>query len=293
MTPPTAVIDSGDVLHLMTPDCSRKVSLPDGHISLSTTRKHRLPSITETKFDSQLNGTMTTQKLSVRVRASTRCCNEKGTPKAGERPALAANPSCDRVISRRTRKTLQDLPLEIQRLILDYLFGDIHPVTASSTSLLPGLKAVSSAMRHPRRKALTELSLVSPAWRDLVQERIYRHSRELSCRTPMLFRTAKLISLFLLQSKSKAIEPVSRSRAVGSWSLRISISENIFVTSKSGCLCGPTDLLSINKPALWMVLLVLPPAPSPDNSSITGNRPGQVQCCFFCFCFCCCLCYLF
>lgn len=186
MAPPTAVIDSGDILHLMAQDCSRKASPPDGPLSLPTTRKYRQPSITETRFDGQLNGTMTAQKLSVRVRASTRC-SEKGTPKASEKAVVASDPRCDRVISRRNRKTLQDLPLEIQGLILDYLFGDIHPVTASSTSLLPGLKAVSSAMRHPRRKSLTELSLVSPAWRELVQERIYRHSMS-SAVDPMLFR---------------------------------------------------------------------------------------------------------
>ena len=69
--------------------------------------------------------------------------------------------------------SLQELPLEVQGKVLDYIFGDMHSVYAGSTSLRG--KSVSSLMRHPRRKAVSDLALVSPTWRDLVQERIYRH----------------------------------------------------------------------------------------------------------------------
>ena len=81
------------------------------------------------------------------------------------------------MICQRHKKGLEDLPLEIQGLILDYLFGDIHSVTSTATSLQSGVNRLSSAMRHPRRKALTDVALVSPPWRELVQERIYRHSK--------------------------------------------------------------------------------------------------------------------
>jgi len=68
---------------------------------------------------------------------------------------------------------IHDLPLEVQGKVLDYIFGDMHSVHAGSTSLRG--KSVSSLMRHPRRKAVSDLALVSTCWRELVQERIYRH----------------------------------------------------------------------------------------------------------------------
>ena len=72
---------------------------------------------------------------------------------------------------------LQDLPEEIQEFILDHLFG-IKGSTASTST--PGkssaVRGWSSILRHPRRKVLTDLALVSRLWRPLVQERLYRHS---------------------------------------------------------------------------------------------------------------------
>lgn len=73
----------------------------------------------------------------------------------------------------RPQSSLHHLPLEVQGKVLDFIFGDMHSVYAGSTSLRG--KSVASLMRHPRRKAVSDLALVSPAWRDLVQERIYRH----------------------------------------------------------------------------------------------------------------------
>lgn len=70
-----------------------------------------------------------------------------------------------------------DLPFEIHEAILDHLFGER---TSGSGSIVPGRPDSRSwirALRHPRRKALSNLALISPIWRDLVQERIYRHSK--------------------------------------------------------------------------------------------------------------------
>lgn len=70
-----------------------------------------------------------------------------------------------------------DLPFEIHEAILDHLFGER---TSGSGSIVPGRPDARSwirALRHPRRKALSNLALISPIWRDLVQERIYRHSK--------------------------------------------------------------------------------------------------------------------
>jgi hypothetical protein len=69
-----------------------------------------------------------------------------------------------------TRLSLNDLPAEIHECILDHLFG--FRVSATSKS---SVTRWGTALRHPRRKELSELSLVSGAWRVLVQERLYRH----------------------------------------------------------------------------------------------------------------------
>jgi hypothetical protein len=65
---------------------------------------------------------------------------------------------------------LNDLPTEIHECILDHLFG--FRVSATSKS---SITRWGTALRHPRRKELSELSLVSGAWRILIQERLYRH----------------------------------------------------------------------------------------------------------------------
>jgi hypothetical protein len=170
---------------MITPSHSRKVSRSDAHFPLSAPRNHRAPSITETVLERPDQSTSTTQKLSVRVRAPSHWEYEHVTTAcetACETPVMAAESSSGKKPSERPRKTIKHLPLEIQGLILDYLFGDIHAVTSTSASLLSGANCLSSAMRHPRRKALTDLALVSRTWRELVQERIYRHSKK-SCQS--------------------------------------------------------------------------------------------------------------
>lgn len=65
---------------------------------------------------------------------------------------------------------LNDLPAEITECILDHLFGfRVSPKSKSS------ITRWGTALRHPRRKELSELSLVSKTWKILIQERLYRH----------------------------------------------------------------------------------------------------------------------
>lgn len=65
---------------------------------------------------------------------------------------------------------LNDLPAEIHECILDHLFGfRVSPASKSS------VMRWGTALRHSRRKELSELALVSRAWRVLIQERLYRH----------------------------------------------------------------------------------------------------------------------
>ncbi len=66
--------------------------------------------------------------------------------------------------------SLNDLPTEIHECVLDHLFGFRVSTTSKSSITRWG-----TALRHPRRKELSELSLVSAGWRMLIQERLYRH----------------------------------------------------------------------------------------------------------------------
>ena len=72
---------------------------------------------------------------------------------------------------------LTSLPEEIQQRILDMLMGNLKPISPSATreNQAYGTRNWSDSMRHPRAKELTNLALVTPAWRRMVQERLYRH----------------------------------------------------------------------------------------------------------------------
>ena len=75
-----------------------------------------------------------------------------------------------------TQVNLNALPAEIHECVLDHLFG--YRVSTSSKSSL-GIPCVTkswgTALRHSRRRELSELALVSDVWRILIQERLYRH----------------------------------------------------------------------------------------------------------------------
>ncbi|PKY00483.1 hypothetical protein P168DRAFT_243939 [Aspergillus campestris IBT 28561] len=87
-----------------------------------------------------------------------------------EEPSLDAAP-------RPSRPEIQfeNLPIEIHEAVLDYLFGER---TSAYTAAGPGKSTTrtwNKSLRHPRRKVLSNLSLICPVWRWLVQSRIYRH----------------------------------------------------------------------------------------------------------------------
>ncbi|PGG97360.1 hypothetical protein AJ79_09231 [Helicocarpus griseus UAMH5409] len=73
------------------------------------------------------------------------------------------------------RMQFEDLPIEIHEAILDHLFGVRGSTLASISPAKSSPNSWSKALRHPRRKALSDLALVSSIWHPLVQERIYRH----------------------------------------------------------------------------------------------------------------------
>lgn len=65
------------------------------------------------------------------------------------------------------------LPIEVHEAILDHLFG--YKVSATSRSGMEVIKSWSTALRHSRRRELTQLALVNDLWRILIQQRLYRH----------------------------------------------------------------------------------------------------------------------
>ena len=69
---------------------------------------------------------------------------------------------------------LNDLPIEIHNAIMDHLAGSLGSLSSSGSR--QSTRNWSHAMRHPRRKQLSDLALVSRLWRPLIQERLYRHS---------------------------------------------------------------------------------------------------------------------
>jgi hypothetical protein len=69
----------------------------------------------------------------------------------------------------------EHLPVEIHETILDFLFGE-RTSTFTGASVKSSTQSWHKSLRHPRRKALSNLALISPVWRILVQDRIYRHS---------------------------------------------------------------------------------------------------------------------
>ncbi|KAI4178716.1 MAG: hypothetical protein L6R41_008259, partial [Letrouitia leprolyta] len=70
---------------------------------------------------------------------------------------------------------LTELPVEVQESVIEYLAGHLGGVVPSSVKATRGFRNWSTAMRHPRRKQLSDLALVSKTWRTLIQERLYRH----------------------------------------------------------------------------------------------------------------------
>lgn len=68
---------------------------------------------------------------------------------------------------------IEQLPTEILDCIVGHVGGHLGAASLSGRS--ERLRNWNAILRHPRRKAISDLALVSPNWRRLVQERIFRH----------------------------------------------------------------------------------------------------------------------
>ncbi|KAL6716644.1 hypothetical protein ACLMJK_006212 [Lecanora helva] len=73
------------------------------------------------------------------------------------------------------RLHLENLPPEILECIVGYVVGHLGATMSDSSGYSHNIRNWNAVMRHPRRKKVADLALVSPTWRRLIQERIYRH----------------------------------------------------------------------------------------------------------------------
>ena len=74
--------------------------------------------------------------------------------------------------------SIEDLPSEILELIVGYVVGHLGSASSVSTGSENVVKNWNEIMRHPRRRNVADLALVSPTWRRLIQERLFRHSKD-------------------------------------------------------------------------------------------------------------------
>lgn len=91
-------------------------------------------------------------------------------------PSYRSNAASDAEDRSTTGASLDVLPTEIHEAILDHLFGfRVSPQSKSSVDLACVTKSWGTLMRYSRRKEISQLALVSPVWRHLIQSRLYRH----------------------------------------------------------------------------------------------------------------------
>lgn len=76
---------------------------------------------------------------------------------------------------------VQDLPPEILEGIVGHVVGHLGAISSDSSGPQHSVRNWNAIMRHPRRKKVADLAMVSDTWRRLIQERVYRHSEKTSC----------------------------------------------------------------------------------------------------------------
>ncbi|KAH7313499.1 hypothetical protein B0I35DRAFT_451998 [Stachybotrys elegans] len=84
--------------------------------------------------------------------------------------------SASTVFLDRPSAAFEELPIEVNEAILDHLFGYRVSATSGSAMRISSVtRSWGTALRHSRRRELTELALVNRTWRVLIQQRLYRH----------------------------------------------------------------------------------------------------------------------
>ena len=126
--------------------------------------------------------------------------------------------------SQRWSATVERLPAEIMESIISHLGGQLGLAASRSSQG----RDWSNILRHPRRKDITNLALVSPTFRRLVQERIFRHRKYL--------HSEPETNADIVQSRYKAHELLYR--ICGISSTNIHTCRNMYVIYKSSCRSG-------------------------------------------------------
>lgn len=93
-----------------------------------------------------------------------------------QEPALVTNVPDPLREKHGSKEEIEHLPSEILELIIGPLVGTLGTTSSDTLGANQGTHNWSTVMRHPRRKQLSDLALVSRSWRRLIQERLYRHS---------------------------------------------------------------------------------------------------------------------
>ena len=78
------------------------------------------------------------------------------------------------------RTHVQNLPPEILEGVFGHVVGHLGSTSSDLSGSQNNVRNWNAIMRHPRRKNVADLALVSEIWRRLVQERVYRHSEKAS-----------------------------------------------------------------------------------------------------------------
>lgn len=78
------------------------------------------------------------------------------------------------------KSRVQDLPSELLEIIVGHLVGHLGSTISDPSGAHHNVRNWNAIMRHPRRKKVADLALVSNTWRRLIQERVYRHSKAFS-----------------------------------------------------------------------------------------------------------------
>lgn len=127
-----------------------------------------------------------------------------------------------------TSSALCNLPVEIHECILDHLFGVRLSASATTRTTSAGqsrvLRGWSTALRHSRRRDVWELALVTENWRQLIQERLYRHIKIKATRDSVEQATIWFEKNPHLCSYVKHIEfwfPVFQQKSLASRTLRV------------------------------------------------------------------------
>ncbi|CAI7608090.1 unnamed protein product [Penicillium manginii] len=143
-------------------------------------------------------------------------------PDAHQHLFATSSETCSSHGAKHPSSAFSSLPSEIHDKILDHLLGPKVSMSSPSATVDSSPKSWAKAPRFPRRKKVTDLTLVCPSWRNLIQSRLYRHievkgtnDEMLECRewflaNPHLLRYVRLVEIWIPVWGKRSYTPVPR-----------------------------------------------------------------------------------